>query len=52
MAGEQIKETVKQGEQLLAIIQPALHDISTKQLEMERVAAQECIEAHTSAATL
>eukprot|EP00092_Neocalanus_flemingeri_P007041 GFUD01007605.1.p1 GENE.GFUD01007605.1~~GFUD01007605.1.p1 ORF type:complete len:149 (-),score=57.16 GFUD01007605.1:280-726(-) len=52
LAGEQLKETVKQGEQLLASIQAALHDIATKQLEMERIAAEECISAHTSAATL
>jgi len=52
VAGEQLKDTVAAGEKLLASIQAALHDISTKQLEMKRIAAQECIEAHTSANTL
>ena len=52
IAGETLKETVKQGEQLLEAIQAALHDISAKQLEMERIAAEECITAHTSSATL
>jgi len=52
LAGEQLAETVKQGERLLTSIQAALHDISSKQLEMDRIAAEECISAHTSAATL
>merc|ERR1711862_909961 len=51
-AGEQLKDTVAAGEKLLASIQAALHDIASKQPEMKRIAAQECIEAHTSAATL
>lgn len=52
LAGEQLAETVKQGERLLSSIQAALHDIASKQLEMDRIAAEECISAHTSAATL
>jgi hypothetical protein len=44
---------VKQGERLLSSVQAALHDIASRQLEMERLAAEECITAQrTSAATL
>lgn len=52
LAGEKLGETVKQGESLLASIQAALHDISSKQLDMDRIAAEERIDTHTSAATL
>ena len=41
-----------QGEQLLSSIQAALHDITARQLEMERIAAEECIKAHTGVNTL
>jgi len=52
-AGEALAETVRQGEKLLGSIQAALHDIANRQLEMERIAAEECIVAQqTGAATL
>jgi len=40
LAGTQLAEVVKTGEQLLEGIQAALHDIATKQLEMERLSAE------------
>jgi len=52
LAGEDLAETVKQGERLLSSIQAALHDISNKQLEMDKIAAEEFISAHTTASTL
>ena len=52
-AGASLAETVKQGERLLGSIQAALHEIASKQLEMERLAAEECIVAQqSSSATL
>ena len=43
---------VKQGEQLLASLQAALSNIHTAQLEMQKIAADEFIEAYTGANTL
>ena len=43
---------VKQGEQLLASLQAALSNIHTAQLEMQKIAAEEFIEAYTGANTL
>ena len=68
-AGAALAETVKQGERLLGSIQvpgflrghqntlvppqAALHEIASKQLEMERLTAEECIVAQqSSSATL
>ena len=47
VAGEQLRQTVKQGEQLLASLQAALTNIHTSQLEMQKNAADEFIEAYT-----
>ena len=52
VVGEQLRQTVKQGEQLLAGIQAALSNIHTAQLEMQRIAAEEFIQAYTGASTL
>ena len=52
LAGEQLRQTVKQGEELLAGIQAALSNIHTAQLEMQRIAAEEFIEAYTGSNTL
>ena len=52
LAGEKLRQTVKQGEELLAGIQAALSNIHTAQLEMQRIAAEEFIEAYTGANTL
>merc|ERR1712058_76830 len=52
VAGEQLRQTVKQGEQLLASLQAALTNIHTAQLEMQKIAADEFIEAYTGANTL
>ena len=52
VAGEQLRQTVKQGEQLLASLQAALTNIHTSQLEMQKIAADEFIEAYTGANTL
>jgi len=51
LAGEQMAQVVRTGEQLLGGIQFALHDIATKQLEMERLAAEAQIQV-TSGNTL
>ena len=51
VAGEQLRQTVKQGEQLLASLQAALTNIHTSQLEMQKIAADEFIEAYTWAIT-
>ena len=51
-AGEQLEKTVKQGEQLLASLQAALSNIHTAQLEMQKIAADEFIQAYTGANTL
>ena len=47
-----MRQTVRQGEQLLAGIQAALSNIHTAQLEMQKIAADEFIEAYTGANTL
>ena len=77
VAGEQLRQTVKQGEQLLSSLQvqqhgtlpdclrlspnigisifnfqAALSNIHTAQLEMQKIAAEEFIEAYTGANTL
>ena len=52
LAGEQLQQTVKQGEQLLASLQAALSNIHTAQLEMQKIAADEFIQAYTGANTL
>ena len=52
LPGEKLRQTVKQGEELLAGIQAALSNIHTAQLEMQRIAAEEFIEAYTGANTL
>ena len=51
-AGEQLKATVAQGEQLLVSLQAALSNIHTAQLEMKKIAADQFIEAYTGANTL
>ena len=51
-AGEQLRATVKQGEELLTSLQAALSNIHTAQLEMQKIAAEEFIEAYTGANTL
>lgn len=51
-AGEQLKATVAQGEQLLVSLQAALSNIHTAQLEMQKIAADQFIEAYTGANTL
>jgi len=52
VAGEQLRQTVKQGEQLLVSLQAALSNIHTAQLDMQKIAANEFIDAYTGANTL
>ena len=52
IAGEELRRSVRQGEELLTSLQAALSNIHTAQLEMQKIAAEEFIEAYTGANTL